>query len=79
MGNKSLSEILTPRQLQIASLVRDGLGDREIAQEVGLGVSTLKNYLQKIFDLLGCDNRVMVAVRYEREYPIMTSEDNQSA
>lgn len=64
---KTLREILTPRQFQIAGLVRDGLSNREIAQAVGLAYDTIKTRMVEIFDRVGCDNRAMLAVRFERE------------
>jgi DNA-binding NarL/FixJ family response regulator len=69
MTPKKLTEILTARQLEICALVRDGLTNREIGELMGSDEGKIKNALRGIYDTLGCDNRVMIALRYEREYP----------
>ena len=39
-------------------LVAEGMGNREIAELLGLSEHTVKNYLFHIFDKLGISNRV---------------------
>jgi DNA-binding NarL/FixJ family response regulator len=39
-------------------LVAEGLGNREIADQMNLSEHTVKNYLFHIFDKLGISNRV---------------------
>ena len=39
-------------------LVAEGLGNREIAEQLALSEHTVKNYLFHIFDKLGISNRV---------------------
>jgi DNA-binding NarL/FixJ family response regulator len=50
--------ILTPREDQVVSLVAEGIGNREIAQQLGIKESTVKKSLFRIFDKLGVSNRV---------------------
>jgi DNA-binding NarL/FixJ family response regulator len=51
-------QILTPREEQVAALVSEGLGNREIAHELNLSEHTVKKYLFRIFDKLGISSRV---------------------
>jgi DNA-binding NarL/FixJ family response regulator len=63
----SLRDLLTPRQFEVAGYVRDGLQNPEIAATLHLTVHAVKEILRKSFDRTGCDNRTMLAVRYQRE------------
>ena len=48
---------LTRRQQQILELVARGLGNLEIAETLGLSVSTVKGHVATLFSLLNADNR----------------------
>jgi DNA-binding NarL/FixJ family response regulator len=50
--------LLTPREEQVVSLVAEGIGNREIAQRLGIKVNTVKKALLRIYDKLGVSNRV---------------------
>jgi DNA-binding NarL/FixJ family response regulator len=63
----SLRDILTETQFKIAGYVRDGLWNPEIAKVLGMTHNAVKAEVTRSFDRVGCDNRVMLAVRYERE------------
>ena len=45
---------LTPQQRQIVRLARDGLTNREIADQLHLSVNTIKEYMSEVMDKLGC-------------------------
>ena len=51
-------QLLTPREEQVAALVAEGLGNREIARELNLSQHTIKKYLLRIFDKIGISTRV---------------------
>ena len=53
------------RQLRVIELVAQGLKNREIAVELGIGEHVVRNYLSKIFDKIGVSNRVELALWYE--------------
>ncbi|WP_433665824.1 response regulator [Nocardia sp. CA-136227] len=53
---------LTPRELDVLSLVGEGFSNAEIAQRLNLGVTTVKKHLVQLMDKTGCDNRVRLAV-----------------
>jgi DNA-binding CsgD family transcriptional regulator len=49
---------LTAREREVAALVVDGLGDREIAQRLYLSRHTVSQYVKQIYRKLGVDLRV---------------------
>lgn len=65
----TLRELLTPREFEVATLIHLGWSNPDIAVELGVVECTVKHFLTRIFDKAGCDNRTMLAVRYERENP----------
>ena len=52
------SNLLSKREEEVVHLVAEGMGNREIAQQLNLSEHTVKNYLFRIFDKLGISNRV---------------------
>lgn len=59
---------LTPRQLEIAELLYDGLGARTIAHRLGLSPFTVQRHMQDAKRRLGDQRRPVVALvsHYER-------------
>lgn len=56
--------MLTPRQLEMAGLVAQGLTNKEIARQMGCSLSTVKHYVSAIMGLWDAKNRVQVALKY---------------
>jgi two-component system, NarL family, nitrate/nitrite response regulator NarL len=54
---------LTPRERELVELVRQGLRNRDIANQLGVTEGTVKVYLHAIFDKVGVDNRTELAMR----------------
>jgi two-component system nitrate/nitrite response regulator NarL len=50
--------LLAKREDEVASLVAEGLTNREIAQKLGLSEHTVSNYLFRIYNKLGISSRV---------------------
>lgn len=50
--------LLTEREDQVVSLVAEGIGNREIGQQLGIKENTVKKSLLRIYDKLGVSNRV---------------------
>jgi len=50
--------LLSPREDQVVSLVAEGMGNREIAQQLGVKENTVKKSLLRIYDKIGVSNRV---------------------
>jgi DNA-binding NarL/FixJ family response regulator len=62
-------------------LVAEGLGNREIAQQLKLSEHTVRNYLFRIFDKLGVSNRVelvLYAATNRRKVPSAADELDQT-
>lgn len=53
---------LSDRELDIARAIGRGLSNQEIAEEVFLGVATVKTHIGQIFTKLGLRSRVQVAI-----------------
>lgn len=54
---------LAPREKQLIALVRKGLRNREIAEQVGVTPGTVKVYLHSIFEKVGVANRTELAMK----------------
>jgi predicted ATPase/DNA-binding CsgD family transcriptional regulator len=54
-------ESLTPTELQVAGLVREGLSNREIAQRLLMGTETVKTHVSHIFTKLDISKRAQLA------------------
>ncbi|MBD0746794.1 response regulator transcription factor [Streptomyces sp. CBMA152] len=53
---------LTPRELEVWSLIATGLDNAEIAREMELSVSTVKNYITSIFGKLDVRDRAQAVI-----------------
>jgi DNA-binding CsgD family transcriptional regulator len=60
---------LTSRELEIASLVAEGLTNKEVATRLGLSVRTAENHVLNVMNKLGLDNRAQVAAWFTRSRP----------
>ena len=61
-AHPAASGALTPREVAIVRLVGRGLGNREIAEELGLSVPTIRSHLTRIYDKIGAVSRVDLAL-----------------
>ncbi len=55
-------ERLTPKELQIVSLVVEGLRNKEIADKLSCKEQVVKNYMRTIFDKTGVSDRLELAL-----------------
>ncbi len=53
---------LTPKEVQIATMVWEGLTNREIANSMGTSEQVVKNYLRNTFDKIGVWSRLELAL-----------------
>ena len=62
--------ILSPRQREALELARDGLVNKEIAEQMGIGEQTVKNMLAQCLQKLGAKNRVHAVIQAVRHREI---------
>ena len=55
-------ERLTPKEIQVAMLVWEGLTNREIGRIMGTSEQVIKNHLRSTFDKLGVWSRLELAM-----------------
>jgi DNA-binding NarL/FixJ family response regulator len=55
-------EQLTPKEVQVATLVWEGLTNREISKIMGTTEQVIKNHLRSTFDKLGVWSRLELAM-----------------
>ncbi len=61
--NKSLTNPLTVRELEVLSLIASGLSNQEICDSLFLALSTVKSYIQNIFGKLGTNRRTQAVAK----------------
>lgn len=61
-ADRHLLDQLTERELDVAKAVARGASNAAIADELYMGVATVKTHLQQVFTKLGATNRVQVAI-----------------
>lgn len=54
---------LSPRERELVGLVRQGLRNRDIADQLGITEGTVKVYLHSVFEKTGVANRTELAIR----------------
>ncbi len=60
--NDELLKALTPREREVALLVKEGLTYKQIADELGIGVRTAKSHIQSCYNKLGVKDRLSLAM-----------------
>lgn len=55
-------ENLTPREIEILRLVAAGLGNQQIAEQLGVAVTTVRTHLNNLYEKLHLRNRVELAL-----------------
>ena len=65
---KTLKDILTPRQFELAMLVAGGRNNQACGKALGISPLTVKNMLREVFDRAGVWSRLELACRYAWEW-----------
>jgi DNA-binding NarL/FixJ family response regulator len=60
---------LTPREVEVLGLVRDGLANKQIARRLGISERTVKAHLTSAFARIGVADRTQAALWVERHLP----------
>lgn len=55
-------ETLTPRESEIATLVAGGRSNKQIAADLSLSYSTVKNHVSSILEKLDLEHRTQIAI-----------------
>ena len=66
-GDGNVPYTLKPRELEIISLVAEGLSNREISGRLYLSEGTVRNYLSTILEKLELRDRTQLAVFYYKK------------
>ncbi|TDC73694.1 response regulator [Streptomyces hainanensis] len=74
-GGGEQSIVLSPRELEVLSLVADALSNRQIASRLTITEGTVKRHLRNVFEKLGASSR-MEAVRTAREAALISPESS---
>src|SRR5260221_3440519 len=56
------SDLITPREQQVAALVARGLSNRKIAEQLGVAQSTIQRHIVNILSKLHLESRVQIAL-----------------
>ena len=64
---REAAETLTPREIEIARSVAEGLRNREIADRLSISVGTVKIHLHNIFEKLDIDSRVGLVLYVQKK------------
>ena len=64
-------DALTPREADIVRLVGRGLGNREIAQALGVSVTTVRSHLNRVYEKMGSVSRVELALYAQSTEAVM--------
>jgi len=57
---------LTKREIEIAQLISVGMTNRDLADELGIGLGTVKTHIMHLFVKLGIENRASLPARIEQ-------------
>ncbi len=57
------SDVLTPRELEVLGLVRQGRSNREVAEELYISRGTVKRHIENIMARLGVSDRTQAVVK----------------
>lgn len=71
MASATLVEMLTPREIEVLTMLAEGLGNKEIARQLELSENTVKFHLSSIFGKLGASSRTEAVMQGMRHGLIM--------
>ena len=57
METHTLFSMLTKREREVVKLIQDEFTNEEIAEKLGIKITTLENYISVIYDKIGCQDK----------------------
>lgn len=69
---ESISSKLTRRESDVVQLICRGHSNKEIASDLGVAYSTVKNHITSVLEKLGLDHRTQIALLGQRD-PVLIS------
>jgi len=60
--------LLSPRELEIAGLIAEGLSNKEIGEKLFLSNGTVRNHISAILEKTGLEHRTQIAVYYLKNF-----------
>jgi DNA-binding CsgD family transcriptional regulator len=55
---------LSPRQIQILSLISEGLSDKEIAQRLGMSARTVDSHTRRLYEKHAVHSRAAIVAKW---------------
>jgi len=74
LGPSSASQELSGRELEVASLIADGLSNKEIGSALHISEPTVKKHVGHILEKLGLQDRLQVGLYIARNPLLLTSQ-----
>lgn len=62
----SLADLLSPRELEVASGIAQGLANKEIAARMAISLATVKDHVHRILTKSGLSNRAAIAASFSQ-------------
>ena len=62
--DKMFEMLLSPREMEVAGLIAEGLSNKEICQALCLTNGTVRNHISTILEKTGLDHRTQIAIHY---------------
>ncbi|HEY8201920.1 MAG TPA: helix-turn-helix transcriptional regulator [Actinomycetota bacterium] len=62
--DRSVVVHLSPRQVQILSLISEGLSDKEIAQRLGMSARTVDSHLRRLYEKHAVHSRAAIIAKW---------------
>ena len=67
---------LTKREIEVLLLVKDGLKDNEIADELSISINTVKTHLKNSYKKLAVKNRTALALLKPKKLTLLWTTSN---
>lgn len=63
-SNQMFNMLLSPREMEIAGLIAEGLSNKDICERLYLTNGTVRNHISTILEKTGLEHRTQIAVHY---------------